>query len=394
MNSADPTHQNSSGNRTAEGDSSSDMPDRFGDDPEVGMLTRVRQWIDLLPWLRLLRVLRMAGSPPLLLTTSIGLGAFIIGEASLFGRLESPLFATPGRIGVEAFSRYLAGLAPTASPAPYVGPGSLEAAQRNMTQLGYGGSLGAGHSLLAWGLAVIVWAPIALVLLRQGALLTADRPLISLRASLSLALRRAPFAWLSSLIPVLCMLPMVGLIFSAGWLASWLPDYQPLHALVGLMTVLLSIPCGLLAFGSQIAIPISWAALANERDPDPLDSLSRGYEYLFRRPIHLIAYALVSALLLTVVTLLAGLVADAARTVGDVTLAYSGAGEDARAVNASILEYLPMLVALTVLWGLIGGVYLLLRFDAGGQEVEDLWEPPIADRPSLPQLPPVVIDHK
>src|SRR6056297_3220639 len=37
-----------------------------GHDPESGLLTRLRTWVDVLPWLRLGRVARIAGSPLLI----------------------------------------------------------------------------------------------------------------------------------------------------------------------------------------------------------------------------------------------------------------------------------------------------------------------------------------
>ena len=52
-----------------------------------------------------------------------------------------------------------------------------------------------------------------------------------------------------------------------------------------------------------------------------------------------------------------------------------------------VLGHLPAVVVLTVMWSLVGGVYLLLRYDAGGQEVEDLWQPAPPPKPSFPKLP-------
>ena len=60
-----------------------------------------------------------------------------------------------------------------------------------------------------------------------------------------------------------------------------------LEFVLALVAAAIALPCGILAFGANVAVPLSWAALTNERDPDPLDSLSRGYEYLFRRPLRL-----------------------------------------------------------------------------------------------------------
>ncbi len=125
----------------------------------------------------------------------------------------------------------------------------------------------------------------------------------------------------------------------------------------------------------------------NEQDPDPLDALSRGYEYLFRRPIQLVFYVLFSVLLLTVVGSLASAVAWSASEIATSALWFVGSSDALQRITSSILWRFPAVVVLTLTWSLVGGVYLLLRYDAGGQEVEDLWQPTPPERPSLPDLP-------
>ena len=58
----------------------------------------------------------------------------------------------------------------------------------------------------------------------------------------------------------------------------------------------------------------------------------------------------------------------------------SGCSPNVSLIAQRIFGAFPTVVVLTLLWGLVGGVYLLLRYDAGGQEVEDLWQPAPTDQ--------------
>ena len=172
-----------------------------------------------------------------------------------------------------------------------------------------------------------------------------------------------------------------------GWLANLLGDVSWINSILAVVTVAIAIPCGILAFGANAAIPLSWAALANERDPDALDSLSRGYEYVFRRPLQLVLYLTISLVIVGVAVLLAIGVSEAAIQICSRLLGFCGTPENMIAATVNLLSHLPVVVLLTSMWSLLGGIYLLLRYDAGGQEVEDLWQPEPTPPPPLPSLP-------
>ncbi len=110
-------------------------------------------------------------------------------------------------------------------------------------------------------------------------------------------------------------------------------------------------------------------------------------EYLFRRPLRLMLYAVVCFGILIVVGLLAEGVTRAAISVVTATLGLSGSPPQVALISGQILRLFPTVVLLTLLWSLVGGVYLLLRYDAGGQEVEDLWQPPPPVEPTFPKVP-------
>lgn len=346
-------------------------------DPETGMFECVREWNDLFPWFRLLRTLRMAGSPPLVMLTLVWLGLWWLGQWMILGdRMPSGGPELGGELVGAAYRpvHQVSRLAYLTSPS-------------TVYQLP---SRAAGWRLLigcAWSL--LVWTPWALLLMRQGALLTAGRPMISLGDGLRLSLRRMLRAWLVALVPMVCVAAIGLLLFTCGKLAQLMAGIQVLDILAAVILALIAIPCGVLAFGSHFAIPLGWAAIVNEPHPDPLDSLSRGYEYFLRRPLHLVGYGLLSILLIVVIGLLAAGVAVSAASVTAALLGTADEGHAAGLVRrvATVLSWFPPAVMVTLTWGLVGGVYLLLRRDAGGQEVEDVWLPPADPQPPLPSLP-------
>ena len=105
-----------------------------------------------------------------------------------------------------------------------------------------------------------------------------------------------------------------------------------------------------------------------------MDCLSRGYEVTFRRLPQLVLLAVPALVLLMIV-------------VGGWHLVGLTAVSTMRnpVWNAFVLRF-PTIVGITVGWALVGGVYLLLRQSAGGQEVEDVWDGPKAKSLEIPSV--------
>ena len=342
-----------------------------GYDLETGLLARLREWIDVLPWLRLIRILRVVGSPPLIGLVALTFAVWKIGITLMgldaLGPYDPEVASTAGQHSVR-FTAYLQHLNPTS-----VFSDNLEIVW--------------WKNLLGTCWSVLVWTPIAILLTRQGGLLTAGRPLMPLSNAISLALSRMFAGWLAAVVPLGCISVFAVLIMLIGWFSGIVGDITWLNFLLAAGTLLFAIPCGVLAFGANVAIPLSWGALGNERDPDAMDSLSRGYEYLFRRPLHVVLYLLIAALMAGLVTILAIGITTAAIQINLRILAFSGAADGMLETSTDLLSYLPVVVFLTAAWSLLGGVYLLLRYDTGGQEVEDLWQADILPEPPLPSIP-------
>ncbi|WP_146514282.1 hypothetical protein [Rubripirellula amarantea] len=334
-----------------------------GHDFESGMLMRVRAWTDVMGWLRLVRILRLSASPP-----AIGLVAAVYSVWN-FAVVR---FAPPGVIvmksqygDVSSLPRDLEALLLTVNPGSWwIMPGQ---------QTG-----GLWLLVISWSL--LIWTPVILILSRQGALLAADRSLESLPTVGSRSLRRTPSAWIASIVPSVCVLGFCFVILVSGWISrlDWLAI--PMSVVICLATI----PAGILLFGGCFAVPLSFAAIANESQPDPLDSLSRGYEAIYRRPLHLLIYLFVAFVLVTVAWAIAMGVAEFSAAVMEGTLSLAGVHPESIGRPYRLIFHLPIIVAITTLWGMIGGVYLLSRESTGEQQVEDLWSPLTHADPPLP----------
>jgi hypothetical protein len=100
----------------------------------------------------------------------------------------------------------------------------------------------------------------------------------------------------------------------------------------------------------------------------------------------LFGYTIVAIVILAAVNILATLVVGCGgRMVAD-TVNTNGGGNTLAASVRFTLGYVPAVVTYTLSWSLIGGIYLLLRQDAGGQEVEDLWIESAQPAVTLPEL--------
>ncbi|QDT06983.1 hypothetical protein K227x_54070 [Rubripirellula lacrimiformis] len=370
-----PSGDSTSGNSPSGSDS--DDQGHRGYDLETGLLARVRDWVDVFPWVRLGQTLRIAASPSMLSLTALAMAIHFLGMWFLFGSeplvdadrlppqiLPPPILTSP----LAELESYFVTLSPTSI-------------YWNSDRLGGGWS---GVAIL-WTL--LVWVPPVLWLTRQGALLTAGRTMAGNAMMSRHVIARTPAAWLSALVPVLCIgLIGVGLIV-IGAIARVVTGPAAVGWAMGLIATLVAIPGGLLLFGSLIAVPLAWAAIANEADSDPLDALSRGYEYFYRRPLHWISYGLVSLVMLVIVAAMASGVAWASELLCVAMIeTVGGPPQTVEAVQFWCHKF-PTVVSLTLFWAMVGGVYLLVRCNAGGQEVEDLWQPKPPAPPSMPELP-------
>ena len=321
---------------------------------ETGLLSRVRQWIDVFGPLRLIRVMRISVSPLSLFADTVVYLVWQLGFVTFLS--PRPQWQTFANSGSDNLALIGFGSNPTSMwmalsrPAPW-----------------------SSFWLVAWSL--LLWTPIALFLARQGGLLTADRTMESSAQLAKRSLRRTPSAWLASIVPTLCG-AAIGLMLAVLLLLLRLvAGLAFLEIPLAVAITIVAIPIGLLLFGSFAATPMALASIANEAQPDPLDSLSRGYESLYRRPLHLFSSVITAMILVALVWLIASGVSELASVAVSVLAKVLGVDPDQQMRVYACLVELPTIVAVTTWLAMVGGIYLLARHDTGGQEVEDLWIP-------------------
>ncbi len=349
---------------------------------ESGILARSREWVDVLPWIRLGRVLRLAGSPLTLIIVAL---VHVVWSAGLgvAGAAFPPVVLVAGDDGLfRPLGLFL-------RVAGAINPVSVWADTSSWRL-----TLGVG----VW--TALIWTPVLLMLTRQGALLTAGRDLIGTSDALRVAIRRTPVTWLALVTPVVCISALLIPVVALGWLRRGIVGDVSFgdsagamsavtDAVVGVLMLATLLPAGLLALGSFVAIPAAVAAIINEPTPDPLDALSRGYEMVFRRPLQLTGYVLVAGVCAVVIGAMGLGVSWLCESMVRPILPPVAAIEDPRGggVVTSALHFFPSGLVFALCWGLVGGTFLLLRRDCGGQEVEDVWTPPPRRVGSLPDLP-------
>lgn len=311
-----------------------------GYDLETGVLQRVRQWRDAIPALVLIDALRVAGSP-----LYVGVFWIAISIASFLPvtwSIEMPGAAVP-RLHInepDGFRWW-----PLVSAVGLITIGILPAALAARAGACY--AAGRTQSFTENGRVTLTrWLRLFAILL-------------------------TPLAITAGLSVVMLAGGAFGRIEGIG---SWLIEAI---AIVAIPTAIL---IGLIAGGAVVAVPLAIAAAVLEKQPDVLDSLSRGYEYLYRRPVYLLFYAICAAILVAIAWLLATLVAAAAMSIGGWGLRIGSGQANAPQGYQWLLVRLPLAVACTAAWGQIGAIYLLLRQAANDQEVEDIATSPIDTR--------------
>lgn len=359
---------------------------------EEGVLARAREWTDVLPGLRLVRVLRLAGSPLALGVVTVAALVWLAGLRSV-GVTPADNWCLPSGASWlniassrQAFD-LLAKVASMSTPFHVIG-----APTQTWLWL----------AACAW--TILVWTVPVMYLLRQGARLTAGRDLQDTPDVLRFACRRFIPAIIAIVMPALCTLPFFVVVAIAGWINSLMGSWPVANVGLGVLAAFTLLPAAILGFGSFVAVPLSLTAIMTEREPDALDALSRGYEVFFRRPLHLMGHAACAWLIaLAIVTLVTGMATFAIQLAaawmpgGSIATPFEAPSNavaihengtvDMNRTVIAFFEFVPQCVSFALSCGLIGGVYLLTRKATGGQEIEDIDDSIEKRPPPLPELP-------
>ncbi|HBJ39099.1 MAG TPA: hypothetical protein DDZ51_31005 [Planctomycetaceae bacterium] len=318
-----------------------------GYDLETGVLQRMRRWRDAIPVLVLIDALRVAGSP--LYVSVFWIAVSIISLMPLTWWMEFPGETLP-RLHIDGPADFRGW--PFFLAVGWIAIGTLPAGLAARA----GGCYAAGRSqsFTENGRVTIVrWLRLFAIVLTP----------VGITTGLSVVMLAA------------------GTFGRIGSIGHWVVEAT---AILALPTAIL---IGLIAAGAIVAVPLAIAAAVLEKQPDVLDSLSRGYEYLYRRPAYLFFCSVFAAILIVIVWQLATLVAGAAISIGGWGLRVGSGQASAPQGYRWLLVRLPIAVALTAAWGQIGAIYLLMRQAANDQEVEDIATSPIdtqsAEMPTL-----------
>ncbi len=244
-----------------------------------------------------------------------------------------------------------------------------------------------------WSLAI--WAFFGAVITRTAAVRLAVDEQIGLGA----ALRFARSKWISYVGGPLFLMTVILAAAFLIWTASWITRlggvgvwfmavFWPLALLLGLGMMVLML-------GLLFGWPLMWSTISTE-GRDTFDALQRAFDYVRRRPLHYLFYASVAAALGGLGWLLVKNVAA-----GVVGMSYWAAawvaGWDVVAGNGLIHFWCVCIKLLAVgyiygyFWTASVAVYLLLRHDADGTEMDEVFLDDDADEQAF-GLPSITTD--
>jgi hypothetical protein len=131
------------------------------------------------------------------------------------------------------------------------------------------------------------------------------------------AMRSAAVRWPSTAAaPLLALIAIfvVALPLMLGGMLAWFNIFALLEAALWVLALLVGVAIAILAIGLALGWPLMVSTVATERT-DAFDAISRGYAYVYQRPLHALFYVLVAGLLgllvQTAVTFVVGASLDA-----------------------------------------------------------------------------------
>jgi hypothetical protein len=273
---------------------------------------RIRQiaWLELFPWLGLVRAVRLAFAPRMLVLGALGLAATIAGWGMIgwiFSSSSDPTLMRVRNI-IEPWPEIaVTDLAPD-GPLPLVSISVLDPA-KSPAQLPWKVLSGPFQHLFNWDVSVasftylllcgiwalLVWALFGAAITRGAALWFAREDRLSFRRSLGWGVMKWPAyvggplftlaGVMIAVIPVaiLCVLLKLDLgVLLVGII--W-----PIVLLCGLFVAILLV-------GLLFGWPLMWPTVSAE-GTDSFDALSRSYSYTYQRPVHYLFYAAIAGIL-------------------------------------------------------------------------------------------------
>jgi len=273
--------------------------------PQEQSTIRHISWLDLFPWLGLVRAVRFAFVPRNLVLAAVGLAAMnagwgVIGAIFSGSSDKNIQDMIKGLEGWPAYhlpsqppQRSLSMLDPVNSPAT-IPWNELSAPFRGL--FGENVTVSFFTYLLLLGVwALLVWSLFGAAITRGAALWFAREDRLSLRHSLLWGVKRWPAYFGGP------MFPLAGVLIAVIPVAilCLLLKLDIGVLLVGIIWPLVLF-CGLflaiLLVGLLFGWPLMWPTVSAE-GTDSFDALSRSYSYTYQRPVHYLFYAAVAGIL-------------------------------------------------------------------------------------------------
>lgn len=250
----------------------------------------------------------------------------------------------------------------------------------NSIALVLAGSWSFGHALLIAILILLqiaIWSAFGGAICRVAALALTRGETPDLPHALRYAKRNyaaflaAPVMTLIGVFLVALPLVVLGWLMRAEWLAFVAALFWPLVLLLGLAVAGLAI-------GLALGFPLMWAAIAME-ETDAFDAISRAYSYLYQRPLRLLWYVLVAALLGWLGGMAIEMILTATRAIVEGSMAWGIDPESLSSTTQKIIRF--WMAGLSVMraayyygyfWCAAVGIYLLLRRDIDSVQLDEV----------------------
>lgn len=387
--------------------------------PEDRAPVREIMWAEVFPWLKLAGCLRLALQIGAILLAAAGMLATVTGWkliGQLYRNSEDPLLTdilarnqqwpwdwnTPATAGTALANSSLWGLDTVSLwefPLRLVAPFFMLFNER-LTLVGF------TYGLLCAVWALAVWSIFGAALTRMAALALTREEKIGPVTALIHGIRRWSAYFGGPALPILgCLLiglamSIPGLLARSDFGATVVAIFWPLSLMLGLLMALLLI-------GLLLGWPLMWPTISVE-GTEPFDAISRAYSYTYHRPLRYLFYVAFATLLGAL-----GLLVVEAFASATVSLAYWGLtwGGGVERINAladasvkdtgegmfgfaartlmlwnGLVKLFAASFAASFFWSAATAIYLLLRRDEDGAEMEEVYVEGETESYGLPPL--------
>lgn len=343
-------------------------------------------WKSLCPWLLLVDSLRVAFRVRVLLLSFVAL-LLIVAVASFLERVvTSPLSEPTGLELVVANDNdqtELAGESFAGNTARNLLLPWRQLAFPVMATFSGPWSIARSSAVLVlWLFQIVVWAVLGGAICRIAALALTRGEAPNMAQALKFAKRNygaffaAPTGTLVGVLFASLPLVVLGLLMRVEWLSYVAAVLWPLALLLGLGIALLTI-------GLILGFPMMFAAVAVE-ETDAFDAVSRAFAYVYQRPLRLLWYVLIAALLGWLGGLFVELALTVTQAMTEGAVAWGRGSDSVPATGRKIVRFWNSGLSIfrvayyyAFFWSAAVGIYLLLRRDIDSVQLDEVTVEPM-----------------